>query len=276
MIKFILFIIFIFFILLFIYSSKYNNPYKLVMIYGKKGSGKTTFLTKQSIFFNKKGWHVFSNVEIFGAYKLDTDWIGRFDFPEKSLLLIDEVGLVWDNRNFKSFPNHVRDFFKLQRHKKVYVIMASQAFDIDKKLRDLTDEMYLLQNVLNIFTIAKKINKFQTISNTDNNNDTDKSDSVSCLVESYKFAPFFDWIYTFNPRYFKFFNSFECDKLPDVNLNKYKFNDFAYLYTLTNNRKFLKTYLIDKFYLYKNRFYLSKLDFNISFNLYYYFNTLHL
>ena len=174
--------------------KSYDNPYKLVMIYGKKGSGKTTYLTKQAIKFNLQGWYVFSNTEIFNTYKLDTDWIGRYDFPEKSLLLIDEVGMIWDNRNFKSFSSDVRDFFKLQRHKKVYVILASQSFDIDKKLRDLTDEMYLLQNFLNIFTICKKINKYQTIGEDDPNSSTDNS---GVLVEKYRFAPFFDWSITF-------------------------------------------------------------------------------
>ena len=27
-------------------AYKYRNPYKLIMVFGKKGAGKTTFLTK--------------------------------------------------------------------------------------------------------------------------------------------------------------------------------------------------------------------------------------
>lgn len=233
------------------------------MIYGKKGAGKTTYLTRMSIKFNRDGWHVFSNTEIFGTYKLNTDWIGRFDFPEKSVLLLDEVGMIWDNRNFKSFPSEVRDFFKLQRHKRVYVIMASQSFDIDKKLRDLTDEMFLLQNLFNVFTVAKKINKYQTISNQDNNDNS--NDSISCLTETYKFSSFFSWQWIYNPRYFKFFNSFESVKLPQAPKSKYQFNDFAYLYTLTNDKKYFKQRLIDfkdlKLYHYR----LSRLNFNFNF-----------
>lgn len=105
------------------------------MLFGAKGSGKNTFLTKQAIKYNKLGYTVYSDSEIFNTYKLDTDWIGKYDFPRNSVLLIQEAGITWDNRNFKTFPQQVRDFFKLQRHKGVIVYLASQSFDIDKKLR---------------------------------------------------------------------------------------------------------------------------------------------
>lgn len=121
-------------------SLNYKNPYKLIMIFGKKGSGKNTLLTKWSIKYNRMGYHVYSDSEIFNTYKLNTDWIGKYDFPKNSVLLIQEAGMTWDNRNFKSFPEEVRDFFKLQRHKGVIVVLASQSFDVDKKLR--------LQNVI--------------------------------------------------------------------------------------------------------------------------------
>ena len=34
---------------------KYRNPYKLYMVFGKKGSGKTTYMTKLAITYQKKG-----------------------------------------------------------------------------------------------------------------------------------------------------------------------------------------------------------------------------
>ena len=136
-------------------SLNYKNPYKLIMIFGKKGSGKNTLLTKWSIKYNKLGYTVYSDSEIFNTYKLNTNWIGKYDFPKNSVLLIQEAGMTWDNRNFKSFPSEVRDFFKLQRHKNVIVVLASQSFDVDKKLRDLTDEMYLIVNYMRIFLFIR-------------------------------------------------------------------------------------------------------------------------
>ena len=37
----------------------YRNPYKLYMVFGKKGSGKTTLMTKLAIQYQKKGWDVY-------------------------------------------------------------------------------------------------------------------------------------------------------------------------------------------------------------------------
>ena len=162
-------------------SLDYKNPYKLIMIFGKKGSGKNTLLTKWAIKYSKLGYTVYSDSEIFNTYKLDNKWIGKYDFPKNSVLLIQEAGITWDNRNFKSFPQEVRDFFKLQRHKNVIVVLASQSFDVDKKLRDLTDEMYLIVNYMRIFSVAKRINKKITIQKADdpNKNTNDQADHVS-------------------------------------------------------------------------------------------------
>lgn len=221
----------------------YKNPYKLIMIFGKKGSGKNTLLTKWSIKYNRLGYHVYSDSEIFNTYKLDTDWIGKYDFPKNSVLLIQEAGMTWDNRNFKSFPTEVRDFFKLQRHKGVIVVLASQSFDVDKKLRDLTDEMYLVTNFMRIFSIAKRINKKITIQKSENNDNKSASDQASFLTESYSFdLPFF-WKFTYIPRYVRYFNSFEAVELPLVTSTLYQYNNASTLYRETR----LKTYLINRF-----------------------------
>lgn len=176
-------------------TNKYTNPYKLIMIFGKKGSGKSTTLTKYAIQHVRKGWTVYSTERIPYTYYIRSDDIGRVmleDFnyvpfdkdnykgltkilkvlrekikptAPKILLLIDEVGMIWDNRNFKNFRPEVRDWFKLQRHYHTKVVMFSQTFDVDKKLRDLTDSMYLQRNFARVFTIGKKIKKFISINN---------------------------------------------------------------------------------------------------------------
>lgn len=229
MVKFLLISFFIAYIYFYIVSIQYRNPYKLIMLFGKKGSGKNTLLTKLSIQYNKKGFHVFSDSEIYNTFKLDTNWIGKYDFPENSVLMIEEAGIVWDNRNFKTFSAEVRNFFKLQRHKKVIVYLASQSFDVDKKLRDLTDEMYLLVNYMGIFSVAKRINKHIAIHNSSDNNDGE-----SFLTETYAFDFPWRWKFTYIPRWIKFFNSFEADRFPQVQRSRYRFLDEAELYRLTN------------------------------------------
>lgn len=241
MLKIIFFLLLLLFIYFYKVSLSYKNPYKLIMLFGKKGSGKNTLLTKWSIMYNKLGYTVYSDSEIFNTYKLDTNWIGRYDFPKNSVLLIQEAGITWNNRDFKSFPKEVTKFFKLQRHKGVIVVLASQSFDVDKKLRDLTDEMYLITNFMRIFSVAKRINKKITISKADDET------GESWLTESYSFdLPFF-WKFTYIPRYVKYFNSFEADEYPLVSSQKYEYSNASELYKETRYiyyiRSKIKAYL---------------------------------
>ena len=224
-------------------TNKYTNPYKLIMIFGKKGSGKSTTLTKYAIQHVRKGWTVYSTERIPYTYYIRPYNIGRvmledfnyvpFDkdnykgltkifkiFKEKIkptspkiLLLIDEVGMIWDNRNFKNFRPEVRDWFKLQRHYHTKVVMFSQTFDVDKKLRDLTDSMYLQRNFARVFTIGKKIKKFISINNN--------GDDGGKLDEYFDFEPAIFFFlgtrtFTFIPHWSKYFNSFEAPQLQRI------------------------------------------------------------
>lgn len=138
-------------------TAKYLNPYKLTMIFGKKGSGKSTLLTKLALQYQAKGIPVYSTEAIPGCYVLEPEDIGFVELQPESVLLVDEVGMIWDNRGFKTFKPEVRDWFKLQRHRRIRVYLFSQTFDVDKKIRDLTDEMYLVQKRLRVFSYAKRI-----------------------------------------------------------------------------------------------------------------------
>lgn len=63
---------------------------------------------------------------------IDADNLGDFVPCANSCLLLDEVGMLYDSRNYRNFKPAVRDFFKLQRHYKVVCFLASQSFDVDK------------------------------------------------------------------------------------------------------------------------------------------------
>lgn len=138
-------------------TKRYLNPYKLIFVFGKKGSGKSTLLVKYASQYRERGWTVFSTEYIPGTYKINYEDIGFVQFPPHSCIIVDEVGMIWDNRNFKNFKPEVRDFFKLQRHYKCCCILASQTFDVDKKIRDLADEMFLVTKKLRVFSYAKRI-----------------------------------------------------------------------------------------------------------------------
>ena len=43
-------------------SRKYNNPHKLIFIFGKKGSGKSTYMVYLMLRHLKRGWTVYTNM----------------------------------------------------------------------------------------------------------------------------------------------------------------------------------------------------------------------
>ncbi len=207
-----LILFFLAFIGFYLYTLKFRNPYKLIMIFGKKGCGKSTTLCKLALQHIKKGWTVYSTEPIPGTYLISPSDIGFVQLHPHSVLLVDEVGMVWDNRNFKNFRPEVRDFFKLQRHYKIKCYLFSQTFDIDKKLRDLTDEMYLLTNKFRVFSYGKRILKKIVLNDS-------TADSPSSIAENLAFDSLF-WFWagsrtlTYIPKWQRYFDSFVTPELP--------------------------------------------------------------
>lgn len=202
---------------LFIYLAyRYRNPYKLIMVFGKKGSGKTTFLTKTAVKALKKGKTVYSTVYVPGVILFDVQMIGTHTFPENSVILIDEVGMIWDNRNYKNFRTEVRDYFKLQRQYRNTVYLFSQTFDIDVKLRNLTDAMYLCNCYMGWLSVARRIKRDIVIVNP-------SGDSEARIADSLEFQSIFlslfgakTFIPTFIPHWAKYFKSYNPPPLPFV------------------------------------------------------------
>lgn len=194
------------------YYKKFFNPYKLYMVFGKKGAGKSTYLTMLAVKYAKAGRPVYSTLNVPYAYKLDYHDIGFKSFPPDAVLLIDEVGMIWDNRNFKNFKNEVRDYFKLQRHYRHTVYLFSQSFDVDLKLRTLTDRMYLLVNPMGWFTYIRSITRSITVTEASSQAESRIADQLhlsglaGLLFGSSKIMLI--------PKYAKYFDSFVVDELP--------------------------------------------------------------
>ena len=208
-------VVFLLVVVFFAYHAiKYRNPYKLIMVFGKKGSGKSTLETKLALKYARKGRPVYCDRPgVPGTYYFRTEDVGICEFPPGSVVMVDEAGMVWDSRDFKNFKVQTRDYFKLQRHYKNTVYLFSQSFDIDKKLRDLTDRMYLTSSFCNAFSVARAISKKVGISNADYN-----TTGESKLVDTYQFESILlFWAgsikITYLPKYFKYFNSFEAPAL---------------------------------------------------------------
>ena len=127
-------------------------------IFGLPRAGKSTFLSYcveralsgKPITAGRGSWKVnltehvhydsvYSNFPIYGAQKFDFDDLGKRMF-ENCLILIDEISLFADSRNWKEFGEHLKMFFAMHGHYGVDVIYCSQSMDCDKKIRDRTQQ----------------------------------------------------------------------------------------------------------------------------------------
>lgn len=149
-------------------TKKYLNPYKLIFVFGKKGSGKSTFLTKLSVKYLRKGWNVYSTevkpvdgVEIPAILKnvtyVEPRRLYSYNFPPNSCIFIDEASLIWDNRDFKTMDKRIIEWYRYQRHHRCRVYLFSQSWDVDSKIRSLCDDFYLCEKKLRVFSVASHI-----------------------------------------------------------------------------------------------------------------------
>lgn len=205
----------------FIYFFKDSNFYKLILIFGKKGCGKTTLILKESIKYIKKGIRVYCNVEgIPGTYYYDPLNIGEYTFLPESVVFIDEIGTYWDNRDYKDFNKLLTKWLKLQRHYKIRIVGFDQNFTMDKKLRDHADLLYLCVRLGKI-SILRPIYKSIGISKDTNGNGQ--------LVDTFRYGSIFQYKFTFLPRYYGMFDSFEAPALPEIESFYQDYNEYQEL-----------------------------------------------
>lgn len=138
----------------------------LSLVFGLTGAGKSSFLARcasramrgkslrvglpisggvwlQDL--NSKDYQgVFSNFPLEGCYKLDFEMLGKYQISN-ALLLIDEIAMLFDSRDWRSFPDNAKYFFKHHRHFQTDCIVCSQsASDADKRVRDLAQNVLYL------------------------------------------------------------------------------------------------------------------------------------
>lgn len=211
-------IIFIMCIYTFI-ARKYRNPYKLILHIGRKGSGKTCNIVKSAYLYHKKGKRVFCTEKgIPYTTYVPPEFIGRYWFPDdgKTVILIDEVGLIWHCRSyadkaFNAYFKTVREWFKYQRHNRCIVECYSQSLDIDKGLRDLCDEVYIHTSFLTLWSKARRVGRRIVLSAPKQ----DGSGASDTITEEYYYCPMLSskaLSFTYIPRWCKSYDSFT--KLP--------------------------------------------------------------
>lgn len=195
-------------------AYKYRNPYKLIMVFGKKGSGKSTLLTKLALRYQKAGRPVYANTAVPGCYLINARELGFHHIPENAVIFIDEASMYWDNRNFKNFKTEYQNYFRYQRQYRHTVYLFSQSFDVDKKLRDLCDQMYLVTCMGNIFSVARRVNKTITIVHADSGGTGESHIADDLRFDSILLFWAGSVRLTWIPKYTRYFKSYNPPPLP--------------------------------------------------------------
>ena len=192
--------------------------------FGLPGSGKTTFLTmiaQKELKRIRKGKskykYVFTNFYCKDCYKINWSDLGTL-LIEDALILIDEITLFADSRDFAKFSQSAKMFWLLHRHYNCDIVYFTQHYNnVDKKIRDITFDLYFVKPFIFGFSRASRI--FRTL---------DIQEQTHEIVNGYRFSTFFDRFggkthkYCFRRRWFKYFDSFEADRtLPPIPLYNY-------------------------------------------------------
>lgn len=209
-----------------------RHPLQLNVYFGVPGSGKTTYAAylakqaqKESIIIRlcrrlpcrftrwilngsnwKRAYPVWSNVPIQGTYRLNakTD-IGVYMIQDGKMI-IDEAGVEFNNRDYKSFPKAAVHFFKYHRHYGVSVDVFSQSFeDMDVTIRRLAQNFYVVRKSVIPFLVSiKRIRRKVGI-----------DENSHQLVDAYSFGlPILDTRWIFCPPLWKMFDSYDTPELP--------------------------------------------------------------
>lgn len=172
------------------------------IVLGAPGRGKSTFLAYISKKALKEGKNVYSNTYIKGTKMLDPRLDLNYYSLENGVVIIDEAGTVFDNRDWKNFGERCTRFFKMHRHYNLDVYLASQFLDIDSKIRNVTDEILVCKKAL-LFPWIGKVKKVSAdIEISEDGRDI-------CMIYKWRFFPklFLAW------RCWGLFNSYWRDIL---------------------------------------------------------------
>lgn len=201
----------------------YIKEDKCVSLYiGLPRSGKTTFIAYLTHLCNVTGYKCFCNIPVQGAYPFTKDDLGKYDMSN-SLILLDEAGIIYDNRNFeKAFTEESLTFLKLIGHYHSNICLFSQSMDIDVKWVRMSKDIYFLRRGL----IGHKSFIYKVHRKLDVNPDThkiedfyDKPTGLIALLTRKKFR---------RKKYYHMFDSYSAPKLKvfpkTKKYQKYEFN----------------------------------------------------
>lgn len=219
-------------------TRKYVNVYQLYLIFGHKGCGKSTLLQKLAIYYKKKGYHIYCNsgdsdlkevcpipIEYLPKLSLaakDKELQAKLadEFKEKgivcppfvkrkSVILVDEINLLWDNRDFKNFPKDMQRYFRLQRHYQHIFIGFSQTYDCDKKIRDLADYLLICRKKFRVWIRTTAYYKDTRVLSPSSENSREAATMTDDFLRMGFFFDLFSPFQAWLPKWIKFHDSYK-------------------------------------------------------------------
>lgn len=180
-------------------------------IFGLPGSGKSLFLgmiaqravAKRNINCHglnlgsaRRYDYVYTNFFCEGCYKLDYEKLGVAEY-KNCLMLVDEIMLLSDARDYRSFSDNLKFFYSEHRKYNCDFIYASQGYkDVDSKIRMRTEQYYYIQRYFFDFSRVRRIDFFFDIVNYE-------------IREGYCYAPVATDFIFWRPKYYDFIKSDE-------------------------------------------------------------------
>lgn len=195
------------------------------MYFGSPACGKTTTAVRLLLKERKHYEQTYANFscEACDIDNVELDGLGEdWTFPPNSLICIDESGIEYNSRHYKSFPHSLIRWYKKHRHFECDVAFFSQSWnDTDKIIRDLCTRLFYVQKI-GPFTLIQRVHKRVRVDkNTEQIIDGFRMSSLLYLL-FYPLKPILRFIVPsfadvdiyYRPIYYSYFDTLEREELP--------------------------------------------------------------